>query len=292
VSEHNGHLNPDEGATLEGLFDELADPRRTPEQVRAIRQRISAEPSLRRAVHLQQHIDLSLRGAFAPPVIVFKLASAEGGADRRERRRLLIHRFSAAAIVVLSLSALASSWLGSIRPTRSPVVFSPKPVTEIYAARLANGFQPDWVCSNDEEFRRAFSTQLGQEVSLSGISSDVEPLGMAYSNAFSYHTVVLLARAHGREVMVFVDQLSRDPHPSLVAGSGLYLHRREAHPLVYYELSPLETAQVLPLLSEPTKPPEHDCSEPAVEGDVAVVSQLHAASRTPRSAPSTFPSSL
>ncbi len=64
-------------------------------------------------------------------------------------------------------------------------------------------------------------------------------VGLAYLYGVSGNSTAMLARVEGKEVIVFVGKIGRDPHPVEPSPeSGLHLFRKELAGLVLYEITP------------------------------------------------------
>jgi hypothetical protein len=75
-------------------------------------------------------------------------------------------------------------------------------------------------------------------------------VGLSYGAASPGQTTVLLARAAGREVLVFIDRQA-GPEYKMKPGSNLNLYERRLGSLVLREVSPLDSPRVLGLFAEP-----------------------------------------
>jgi hypothetical protein len=121
-----------------------------------------------------------------------------------------------------------------------------------YASAVAAGFEPQWVCADDAEFRRTFEEHYGQPLLLGELPPDVRTLGLSYAYSLSPRTTCLLARAAGEPVVVFVDEAHRDPGPQGVEAGGMNLFRRRLGRVVLYELTPLDEPRLLERFRDPT----------------------------------------
>ena len=81
--------------------------------------------------------------------------------------------------------------------------------------------------------------------------------GLTYRGGLSRYTTTMLARVNGLPVMVFVDRVTADTHPTLRSSeSKLHLFRKELGPLVVYELTPLDQPKVSDYLYLADVPPK------------------------------------
>ena len=96
----------------------------------------------------------------------------------------------------------------------------------------------------------------GQGLLLANMPEGSKMVGLTYCGGISRYTTTMLARVNGSPVMVFVDRASADTHPASPSEeSGLHLFRKEAGPLVFYELTPLDRPRVMDYLYPADVPP-------------------------------------
>lgn len=132
--------------------------------------------------------------------------------------------------------------------------YGPKPWTSVvtyYRNAVENGFDPEWVCKDDDEFAGAFKKRLRQPLLVAATTGPVVGLGLDYANCLTPQTMTYLARVQDKPVVVFVDKLTKDTHPKLPPNSGLNLFRKELGRLVLYEVTPLAKPHVLDLFYVP-----------------------------------------
>ncbi len=157
-----------------------------------------------------------------------------------------------AAALALVFVGLWTAWSPS-SPTKPPA-FTPMAMEKVYFNRVKAGFTADWKCESDQEFSDTFMKWLGANMTMHE-TERVACVGLSYCRAITENTLTVFARVDGKEVMVFVDRLTKDTHPTVPESTGLRVFRKEAPPLVFYEVTPLEQAEVFPLFSEPIPPP-------------------------------------
>lgn len=223
---------------------------------------------------LDERIDAVLRQRFAPPpagqlrslletlptppgVTINGIGArpvrlpVEGSAPaRRVLRGPGRARWAAAAALVL---AALGAWLiwGVLGRPANPGYGPWRSFETVYRDAVAGGFRPDWVCRTDREFQDTFWNHYRQRLLLETPPPRIETLGLSYCRSMSPQTVCLLARVQGRDVMVFVDRIERDPDRTAADEAGLHLFRRRIGRLVLYEMTPLEQPFVLDLLHDP-----------------------------------------
>ncbi len=170
----------------------------------------------------------------------------------RPRRR--VGRLAVAAAVAGGLVGvwLIAQNLVPARPREGAYQAQPwRAMQTVYRDLVNEGFQPLWVCKDDQEFADSFRSVYHQALLLAEIPPHTTTLGLSYCNSLTARTTCLLATAGGEPVVVFVDRIERDQPQT--APEGLYLHRRQIGRLVLYELSPLEEPAVLPWFFNPDR---------------------------------------
>jgi hypothetical protein len=142
----------------------------------------------------------------------------------------------------------------NVTPNRPGGIYQSQPwraMQTVYHDLVSEGFQPLWVCKDDQEFADSFRSVYHQALLLAEMPPSTTTLGLSYCNTLTARTTCLLATVGGEPVVVFVDRIERD-HPQPVP-EGLRLHRREIDRLVLYELSTLEEPAVLPWFFNPDR---------------------------------------
>ncbi len=166
------------------------------------------------------------------------------------RRR--VGRLAVAAAVA---GGLVGVWLIGQNLSPDPPRYHAQPwraMQTVYHDLVSEGFEPLWVCKDDQEFADSFRSVYRQALLLAEMPPGTTTLGLSYCNSLTARTTCLLATAGGEPVVVFVDRIERD-HPQPVP-EGLHVHRRQLGRFVLYELSPLEEPAVLPWFFNPDKP--------------------------------------
>ena len=241
---------------MERFLDGLMDPA----EEAAFKKTFADADALESAKSQQETVDDALARMFDPPdaSALREQLRVPPQKQARGRRALLV-----AAAVLLGAVGVVRLW-DLVRPAAVEDGYGPQPFrtfTEVYDRAVAQGLRPDWVCEDDEEFAGAFRERLGQPMLLAQ-APGVQPAGLSYCGTLSPKTMVLLARvslgsASGEPaagdvpVLVFVDRASSAKAASLPQASLLKLHRSTIGELVLFELSPLDTAHILPHFYDP-----------------------------------------
>jgi hypothetical protein len=225
--------------------------------------RLDRDPELRREIELQDRVDQSIRRLFAPSPMKLPTSPATNSVSSsrtiapsvsRTRSHPSSWRSRVAAIAAI-LAFVIGAWSIVLNIPRTNPRYTPpswQSLEAIYAQRIDQGFEPDWICDNEIQFERAFLGQYDQALQLRPTPSSIQTLGLAYANTMSERTMMLLARVDGEPVMVFIDRLNRDTNPTLAEDSPLTLHQTTIGSLVLYEMSPFGRPRVLEYFHEPT----------------------------------------
>ena len=240
---------------LDGLLDEQAAGR--------FEERIHADRDLRAVIERQTAVNETLQRMCAPSPgveqrVLEAVRKAPGAAAvpiaRAEAVPFYRRRWAIAALLALGVVA-AWSLVGVIEQSLvDRDEYGPKPWTSVqtyYRDAVERGFEPEWVCKDDDEFAGAFKKRLRQPLLVAATSGPVVGLGLGYANCLTPRTMTYLSRVQGKPVVVFVDKLENDTHPELPPNSGLNLFRKELDRLVLYEVSPLAEPHVLDLFYVP-----------------------------------------
>lgn len=243
----------------EDLIDAYLDELLSDADRKAFERELDRQHDLRSAVEHQQAIDAALKRLVSPPSEE-QLKLIADRADEAGRRRISLSRgWRVAARRLAVAAALAGGTFGAwqiwdfVRPgarSTSPYVQQPwRSFEAVYRDKIADGFQPAWICKDDKEFADSFWAVHRQRLLLRELPQGTKALGLAYCHSITPRTSYLLAQAHGERLIVFVDRIERDTQQP--APAGLHLFRRQIGKLVLYELSPLDEAALLHRFYDP-----------------------------------------
>lgn len=222
----------DPASLLDAYLDGVLSPAERAEFEAALRNR----PDLRAQVEAQGMIDASIH----------RVAAWE---PAERARRVRGPRWYAAAAGIL-LAVAAALWFLAPRLIETRV-------ESLYRTTLATGFQPQMECTTDEQFRAWVWQNYRQGLAPAPDHPGVEFVGWTYSDILGPYSAVLLAREHGREVLVLMQRVERVKgyEPMGPIFSGLRMRRRDVGMLRLYEVSRVGGAQVLDVLREVPPPP-------------------------------------
>lgn len=238
-------------------FDDFLDGLLGAEDEAAVERKVASDPKLAKEASLQGRIDRELKDMYAYDESRAPVFPAEPRAEVEPpapivfpgRNRMWRGMAIAAALLLVGIGVRVAVFSGGAGPGRT---VGPE---KVYAKLMSRGFEPEFVCTDDEGFKKATKDRLGTPLVMAS-ASNIKLLGWAYNAGFpgkliGDHTMLLLAKVDSKEVLVMMDQVASDRELSLPAGSGLFLHRRVVGPIVNYEISPFETAKIVDRLWVP-----------------------------------------
>ena len=237
-------------------LDAFLDGQLSPDEMRAFEEQ-TRNSDIASEIQRQTRIDDSLRRLFRPSVPsvseVDELLSGSNHTSRPSsqvtrpiwRRRRWIAALAIAGAVGWVIVAV--QFRGGERP---PPFFVSQPLTQIYQATVAQGFEPYYECREPDRFAYTFEQRQGIPVHLDPMPSGSRMLGLSYSGGLTRDTTVMLCRVDEQPVMVFVDRVSADQPNAATANQtdGLHIHRGQRGGLVMYEVTPFENARAMPYL--------------------------------------------
>jgi len=253
-------MTKDAGHPSDDQLDAYVDGTLGAEETGRFEARRADDDTLRAALETQKRIDESLARVHEPPPAALERVLKE--IDRQAvatvtpaGHQVPIYRrpWAIAALIILSVGA-AWQLISTLPRGEAPDDYGPKPLTTadaFYRQAVENGFKPDWVCKDDEEFSSTFRKRFRQPLLLAHDTGPVSTVGLSYLNWLSTHTTALLSRVDGQPVVVLIDRLRNDRTKSLPPESGLHLFRRVLGELVLYEVTPLPEPHVMGLFYNP-----------------------------------------
>lgn len=261
------------------ILDSYLDGQLHGAQLEAFERAVAADPDLRREIELAGRVEASLRKSFSRERI--GLDSPAGNVRVSERPGVAgfvgpggvgPRWIAIAALAALALGVgvyFASSGLrpgGAQTPTPgapgsgervagAPASNRPPDHLErVYTLRVADGFRPDEVCTDNAAFRGWMKKVFGQELEPSESSPAVMMVGWSYAPVISDYAGVLLATVDGKEVLTYIDTIENDKKYGGARyndSRGLKTFRKEIGKLVLYETTPLGEPRIEPLLRIP-----------------------------------------
>lgn len=213
-------------------IDELIDRAQSPDDLRIL---AAGSPDARRHVEMQSSIDESLRRLFHEPA---RLAITPA------RRQWSFRWVPWAAAAALLLAGLVSWRLWTI--AHRPDVLGP-----LYKNTVASGFQPEVVCTTDDEFANWSRAYLRQALYVTSRPADVQYVGWNKGRIISPISGVLLVKVGGEPVIVVLEREDRQTVvPGKIADPSLHRFERHIGDVVLYEVTPKDHASILPALSK------------------------------------------
>lgn len=248
---------------LDGLMGEA--------ETEAFEEALAGDPNLAHQVQQQREMDAAIRRQFEPPEVNLSFLddylteeSANQTADfstvlnpnadepyKKKRKFLLL-----AVAASLAWAMVAVQWFYGGKRGDQAIAFQPQPLTDLYQQCLDGGFDPYWVCDNEDVFAATFQRRQGVPLILANLPSDRSMVGLSYLAGISRNSTSILARMSDVPVIVFVDQLKFDwkPEVGFFEEQGLRVFRSESDDLVFYEVSPFDEPKIAPFLKPRTQP--------------------------------------
>lgn len=260
---------------LDGLMEESEK-----EQFEAV---LASDPDLAKEVEQQLEIDTAIRNQFKAPEVTLSFLDdflTDGTAATEEKapstepviaetRSSGLERIDTAAdephgkrgkYLLLAIAAslawavVAAQFYYRGGQGDQAIAFRPRPLTDLYQECLNDGFEPYWVCDNDEVFAATFQSRQGIPLVLANLPSDRSMVGLSYLAGISRNSTSVLARVGGVPVIVFVGRLESDwkPEVGFFQEQGLNVFRSQSDELVFYEVSPLDSKEITQYLKPRT----------------------------------------
>lgn len=237
------------------LLDAFVDDQLTDEERASFEASMQADETLRAHFRQQQAIDDSLRRRLGPPdehtlrtlcTSVRDLTQQQSVADTPSRRTYLFpFRTLGLAAAVLML-IIGSVLILRVLPASGPTDTPQRDLVAAYQHAIEEGFQPDWICEDDDEFGWTFYSRFRQRLLYDASLAGVAVSGISRTHTFSPHTLMCLAEVDAQPVIVFIDRIETTRLRPPVAEQGLNIYRRQVGDLMLYEITPLDTMHVLP----------------------------------------------
>ncbi len=276
-------LQPADAELLELYLDGQLSDQRAAEAER----RIAQVPAMQRAVELQERVDGALKQQFTAPApdqqflqdLLAGKATSVAIADESapkvvplpnetpassDRRQRLMQVLAVAATL-----ACASLW-GTFGWDQLKQIISPGEgyeqltVAQVYHGAVQRGFEPDWLCEDDQQFAQTFADRQGQGLLLEPLPEGVRMAGLAYVSGLTRKSTSMFAYVDGEPVLVMVgrtDQIEDsllEPDPE----RGINIFTRQLDGLTLVEATPFNESRVLDSLKTGEVPPEPTGHQP------------------------------
>jgi anti-sigma-K factor RskA len=227
---------------LDGLLDDA--------QRAAFDEALRTDAGRRREIELQSRIDSSLARLFRaePPAQhrVTALLAAASGESKAKSAPIGLQKLWWSVAGLAAAAVLAWAVAGPLlQSKRRGTNFAARPLPDVYREAVANGFEPEYHCSEAERFADTFARRQGQPLKLLALPVGVRMMGLAYPGGLSRDTTAMLCRVDGKPVIVFVDRVDSDqPIANQHSDKSVHVFRTERDGLVYYEVTPLDAPRV------------------------------------------------
>ncbi|MEM9352633.1 MAG: hypothetical protein AAGA92_06450 [Planctomycetota bacterium] len=260
-------LDPADAELLELYLDgQLAGDRAAQAQAR-----IAEVPAMQAAVAQQEQIDGSLKRQLQAPAVSddFLQSLVAGGkavegdpsaadeaplvtlpprdANRQRRTQLLAVAASLACVALWG----SFGW-DQLKLFWEPAGAYPQiSVAQVYQGAVDRGFEPDWLCEDEQEFAQTFADRQGQALLLEPLPEGIRMAGLAYLDGFTPQATSMFAYVDDRPVLVMVGRRD-EVSSSLLDGDpakGIAVFTRKLANLTLVEVTPFEEPRVLDSLT-------------------------------------------
>lgn len=253
---------PDDLIGLEGPDTELLelylDGQLSGERAAHAEARIAERPALQAVVQQQARIDDALKRNFQPPAVsddfLAQLLADPAETQQpavvapadplRQRRRRLFSVLAVAASLVLCTGIGLQIWRSLLPPAGG---YGIRHVAQIYDDAVRSGFEPDWLCEDDQEFAQTFADRQGQGLLLDTLPKEVRMAGLAYLDGFTLQATSMFAYVGDQPVLVLVARTPLVPAAAIEPSPerDVSIFTREIGGLTIVEVSPLDEPRVM-----------------------------------------------
>jgi hypothetical protein len=219
----------------------------------AVEESLRNDPALRERVELQRRIDASLVRLYPPgqpshahlEQLAAQFGDAATAATGRHRIAPWVTGLAAAAAIGAVLFVWQQFGTQNARP-----FFEPRPVAELYAQAVDSGFTPYYKCDEADRFAAVFDRRQGQPLKLLPLAEGTQMLGISYPGGLSRDSTAMLCRVDNQPVMVLVDRAQVDKAVAQKNDNpNVNVFREERDGLVFYEVTPFDSARVIDRLA-------------------------------------------
>lgn len=286
MSESNlqpGELQPADAELLELYLDgQLSG-----ERLMEAKKRISQVPAMQRAAMQQERINHSLKKQFQPPAVseaflqtllaggtqpneslnepvaeavVVAPAKPPSDAQARRQRRMQILAIAASLACVAMWSSFGWDQLKQLWQPNGG--YEQLTVAQVYRDAVEQGFKPDWLCEDDQEFAKTFADRQGEGLLLKPLPEGIRMAGLAYLSGFTPQATSMLAYVEEKPVLLMVGRKDLVSEASLAINSeqGISVFTRQLGELMLVEVTPFDKPRLLDFVTTaevPTAPTGH-----------------------------------
>lgn len=283
-------LSPADAELLELYLDgQLSEDRAV-----IVERRIAAEPLLQAVVERQEQLDASLGELFQSPALnaefLEKLAT-ESDLDQDEQPATVLVRpakpeatkldatrpaWRQQGLAVAAMLACVLVWtfygwdefIGLVSPEGG---YEQITVARLYQDAVEDGFKPEWLCEDDQEFAQTFYDRQGTGLLLKPLPDGVRMAGLAYREGFTKKATSMFAYVDDKPVLLVAARTSEVERGLLKNDTDqqLSVFTRKLGDLTLVEVSPLEGPQLLDSVYEadvPDQPTGHVPGTPVDDG--------------------------
>jgi len=250
------------------------------ERLAEVERRIATEPALRAIVEQQAQLDQLLgqwaKSPAANPAFIEQLAASglgeggpsDGAAGHEAQPAPLTVRprqspspwrqrgLAAAAVLACTMTWVFFGW-DQLKSLVAPEnEYGHTTVAQMYQREVQSGFEPNWVCEDDQEFAQTFHERQGIGLLLKPLPEGVRMAGLAYREGFTEQATCMLAYVGEQPVLVIAARESQVADRLLEnnAEQQLSIFTRPLGELMLVEVSPLDRPRLLEFLYQAEVP--------------------------------------
>lgn len=251
-------ISPQDADLLELYLDGQLSDDRAAEMDR----RLAAEPALKAIAERQELVDASLGRLFKAPKVDAAFLAELGANDLpSEQQQVTLppkpelqqaRDWRQTGLAVAALLACVMTWTfygwDQLQNLFSPAGgYEQITVAQLYQDAVQAGFEPDWLCKDDQEFAQTFYDRQGAGLLLRPLPEGVRMAGLAYRQGFTKRATSMFAYVEDKPVLLVVAQSAKVEAELLRNDSDqdVSIFTRKLGDLTLVEVSPLDQPRLL-----------------------------------------------
>ena len=243
---------------LDDLAIRFHDGLLSPQEQAEIMEEAQTNMDLAAALEREAQLNAMLERVFQPPAPTFQGDSLKEAGKSNQATSGTSETKSAAnfnktkwRVALLALAATVAwvlfGWQWFFQNKDVELAYVQRPLTEVYQTCVEEGFQPYWICDEDEVFAETFRRRQGVALKLPEFPKGSMMAGLSYLAGLSEESTSMLAYVNEKPVIVIIDKQQNDWGPPIGydEASRLYVFRDQRAGLALYEVSPYAESNLL-----------------------------------------------